>query len=120
MKKILLVEDQESIRELLKETLGGQAYQFFDADSAEQSVEIAKKQKPDLIIMDIMMPGNIDGLQATRMIKQNPETKDCLVILLTAKGQDKDRELGYEAGADEYFIKPFSPLELIKKVEELI
>ena len=70
--------------------------------------------------MDIMMPGTIDGLDATRIIKKDPELKDCKIILLTAKGQQIDKEKGFEAGADEYFIKPFSPLELIDKVEKVL
>jgi len=62
----------------------------------------------------------MDGLEATRVLKNDPETKDSTIIMLTAKGQEADREKGLEAGADDYFIKPFSPLELIKKVEEVL
>ncbi|GAI82366.1 unnamed protein product, partial [marine sediment metagenome] len=74
----------------------------------------------DLIIMDIMMPGGMDGLEATRILKNGPETKECQIVMLTAKGQSIDSEKGFEAGADVYFVKPFSPLELIKKVEEVL
>jgi len=84
------------------------------------AVDIAKAEKPDLIMMDIMMPGDIDGLEATRIIKSDPETKDCIVIILTAKGQETDKEAGFAAGADGYFIKPFSPLELMRKVDEVL
>jgi two-component system alkaline phosphatase synthesis response regulator PhoP len=70
--------------------------------------------------MDIMMPGKIDGLEAARILKNDPETKECAIIMLTAKGQTADLNKGYEVGADGYFTKPFSPLDLIKKVEEVM
>ena len=119
MKKILIVDDQLEVRELVEATLRGDNYEIFQAESGEKAIEIAKKEKPDLIIMDVMMPGGMDGLEATRRIKNNPDTKDCKVIMLTAKGQETDKEKGYEVGADDYFIKPFSPFELIRKVEEI-
>ena len=120
MKKILIVDDQLEVRELVEVTMRVGDYQILKAKSGEEAIEIVKAEKPDLIIMDIMMPGGMDGLEATRILKNDQETKDCKVIMLTAKGQHVDKEKGMEAGADDYFIKPFSPLELIKKVEELI
>ena len=120
MKKILIVDDQEEIRRLVDITLKVEDYQILQAESGEEAIEIVKAEKPDLIIMDIMMPGGIDGLEATRILKNDPETKECLIIMLTAKGQSYEREEGLAAGADDYFAKPFSPLVLIKKVEELI
>ena len=95
-------------------------YQIFLAESGEKAVSLAKSEKPDLIIMDIMLPGEMDGIEATRLIKNDAETKDCTIIMLTSKGQEADRETGLDAGALEYFSKPFSPLELIKKVEEIL
>ena len=120
MKKILIVDDQKEVRELVEVTLRTGEYNVLQADSGEQAVETAKSEKPDLIIMDIMMPGKFDGLEATRIIKNDPETKDISIIILTAKGQQFDKEKGFEAGASDYFSKPFSPLELIKKVEEVL
>ncbi len=120
MKKILVVDDQLEVRELVGVTLRSDDYQVIQAESGEKAIEVAKAEKPDLIIMDIMMPGGIDGLKATHIIKNNPETKDCKIIILSAKGQDIDKEKGTEAGSDDYFVKPFSPLELIKKVEEIL
>lgn len=117
MKKILVVDDQLQVRELVEVTLRGGDYNVIQASSGEEAVETVKKEKPDLVIMDIMMPGGMDGLEATKIIKNNPETKNCKVIMLTAKGQDDDIKMGEEAGADGYFIKPFSPLELISKIE---
>ena len=120
MKKILIVDDRLEVRELVEVTLRVKDYQILQASSGEVALEMVKAEKPDLILMDIMMPGGMDGLEATRTIKNNPETKDCTVIMLTAKGQQTDREKGLEAGADDYFVKPFSPLDLIKKVEEVL
>ncbi len=120
MKKILIVDDQMEVRRLVEITLRVEDYQILQAESGEKAIEIVKTEKPDLIIMDIMMPGGMNGLEATRILKNDPETKDSIIIMLTAKGQEADRENGFEAGADDYFIKPFSPLELIKKVEEVL
>ncbi len=120
MKKILIVDDQLEIRELVEVTLRTGEYKVLQAENGQSALDIAKSEKPDLIIMDIMMPGDVDGLEATRKIKDDPETKDITVIMLTAKGQQFDKEKGVEAGADDYFSKPFSPLELIKKVEEVL
>ena len=89
------------------------------SESGQEAINIVKAEKPDLIIMDIAMPGGIDGQEATRILKNDPETKGCPIILLTAKGQEIDRR-GFTAGADDYFVKPFSPLELIQKVEEVL
>lgn len=120
MKKILITDDQAEVRELVEVTLNIGDYLILQADSGEKAVEIAKTQKPDLIIMDIMMPGEVDGLEATRLIKNSPECDNCKIVILTAKGQQADKEGGYKAGADDYFAKPFSPLELINKVEEIL
>jgi len=120
MKKILIVDDQAEVGRLVEMTLKVGDYQVLQAKSGKEAIEIGKTEKPDLIIMDIMMPGDIDGLEATRVLKNDPETKDSKIIMLTAKGQETDREKGFEAGADDYFAKPFSPLELIKKVEEVL
>ncbi len=120
MKKILIVDDLIEIRELVGVTLRSDDYRVIQAESGEKAIEIARAEKPDLIIMDIMMPGEIDGLEAIRVIKNDPETKDCKIIVLSGKGQAVDIEEGSKAGADGYFVKPFSPLELIKKVEEVL
>jgi two-component system phosphate regulon response regulator PhoB len=120
MKKILIVDDRLEVRELVEVTLRVKDYSILQASSGEVALAMVKAEKPDLILMDIMMPGGMDGLETTRIIKNDPETKDCTVIMLTAKGQQADREKGLEAGADDYFVKPFSPLDLIRKVEEVL
>ncbi len=120
MKKILIVDDQLEVRELVEITLRSEDYKILQAKNAREAIETVEAEKPDLVIMDIMMPGEIDGLEATRLLKENSQTKDCKIIMLTAKGQTTDLDKGFTAGADGYFIKPFSPLDLIKKVEEMI
>ncbi|MBI5570700.1 MAG: response regulator [Desulfomonile tiedjei] len=120
MKKILIVDDSEEIRDLVTMTLRRADRHVIQAKTGEEAVELARREKPDLIMMDIMMPGPVDGLEATRALKGDVRTKDCKVIFLTAKGQTEDLEEGFEAGADDYFVKPFSPLALMKKVDALI
>ncbi|MZH02524.1 MAG: response regulator [Nitrospinae bacterium] len=121
MKKILIVDDNESIRNILNISLNNNCnLSIIEATSGPDAVEIALKEAPDLIFMDIMMPGNYDGIQATKRIKQNIKTKDIKVILLTALGREIDIENGFKSGADGYFVKPFSPSELVGKVDELL
>jgi two-component system, OmpR family, phosphate regulon response regulator PhoB len=119
MKKILIVDDNKEVRQLVKTTLGTDVYKLFEASNGQKAVESASRQHPDLIIMDVIMPGGIDGIEATRQIKNAPETADCLVIILTGSESDRSKE-GFEAGACDFIIKPFSPLDLINKVEELL
>jgi two-component system, OmpR family, phosphate regulon response regulator PhoB len=120
VKKILIVDDVEEIRDLVEKTLRRTDRQVFKADNGEKGVKIAIAEAPDLIMMDVMMPGSIDGLEATRFLKNHPQTRKSKIVLLTAKGQTVDREKGIEAGADDYIAKPFSPLELMRKVDEIL
>ena len=120
MKKILIADDLPEIRKLVRITLQAEDYQVLMAENGEKAIQIARALKPDLIIMDVLMPGKIDGLEATRILKNDPETKECPVIILTSKGEAADREKGLDLGAVEYFAKPFSPLDLINKVEQVL
>jgi CheY-like chemotaxis protein len=120
MKKILIVDDVSELRELVGKTLGRENCKILEAGNGEEAIKIAKAELPDLIMMDIMMSGTVDGLEATRILKKDPRTKDCKIVMLTAKGQPADIEDGVQAGADDYFVKPFSPLELMRKVDEIL
>ena len=121
MKKIIMIVDnQPEVRELVSVTLSSDGFTILQTDRGDKAVELAIQENPDVILMDVMMPGTVDGLEATRTLKNNPYTKDSYIIMLTAKGQKQDIEKGKQAGADDYFIKPFSPLELIKKVDEVL
>lgn len=120
MKKILVVDDKVEIRELMEVTLRMGDYDVFQAKDGAEALELARKHKPDLIIMDVMMPGELNGLETTRVLKNDPEFEMCKIIILSAKGQKNDIMQGFESGADDYFIKPFDPLDLIKKVEDIL
>jgi two-component system, OmpR family, phosphate regulon response regulator PhoB len=120
MKKILMVEDHSDIRKLIRMTLEFEEFEIHEASDGLTGVIKAQALHPDLILMDVMMPGEIDGLQACRRIRADAALKDTPVVLLTARGQAKDREVGMEAGATAYLVKPFSPLELIDLIEKLL
>lgn len=120
MKKILIVDDRIEPRELVEVALRSGRYQLLQAENGAKAIAIAREEKPDLIIMDVMMPGIINGLEATRALKNDPETNDITILMLTVKAQGEDRKKGLDAGAAGYLSKPFSPLELIKKVEEVL
>jgi two-component system, OmpR family, phosphate regulon response regulator PhoB len=117
MKRILIVDDDPNIRELVQMTLEADENDILEAESGEKAIEIARIEKQDLIIMDIMMPGNFDGLEATRRIKSAPETTNSRIVMLTAKTRQDDIAAGRQAGADGYPTKPFSPLALIDKTD---
>ncbi len=117
-KRILIVEDQEDVRELVTVTLSLSEYEILEAANGADAVAMVKESSPRLVLMDVGLPGGMNGLEATRIIKNDPDTCHCRVIMLTANGQQSDREAGFQAGADGYFTKPFSPLELIQRVEQ--
>jgi len=119
MKKILIVDDEEKVRRLIETTLSIGDFQIFQAKDGEEALKIAQEEKPALILLDIMMPG-MDGFKVCKRLKSNSETKSSCVIMLTAKGQKQDIEKGYAVGADDYFVKPFSPMELLNKVEKVL
>ncbi len=117
-KNILIVEDQEEVRELVKVTLSLGDYDIMEAGDGETALVLARSRQPELILMDVQLPGAVDGLAATRILKSEEATRRCRIIMLTATSQQTDIAAGYAAGADGYFTKPFSPLELIQRVEE--
>jgi two-component system, OmpR family, phosphate regulon response regulator PhoB len=120
MKKVLIVEDQEDIRELIRMSLELDAYEIHEADQGEHGLAKAQELKPDLMLLDVMMPGLYDGLEVCRRVKGDSALKRVKVVMLTARGQERDRQDAMRAGADEYLVKPFSPLELIKVVKDMV
>jgi len=120
MKKILIVDDQPAVLELVSVTLEIGPYQILTATNGKEALEIATKELPELLLLDVQMPGEFDGLDVCRQLKGNEATKGITIVMLTAKGQEWDREAGKNAGADDYFVKPFSPLALMKMVEEVM
>ena len=119
MKKILIVDDEERVRRLIETTLDIGDFQIFQAKDGEEALKIAQEEKPALILLDIMMPG-MDGFEVCKWLKSNSETKSSYIIMLTAKGQKQNIEKGYAVGTDDYFVKPFSPMELLNKVEQVL
>lgn len=120
MKKILIVDDEEKVRKLVEVTLSVGKLEILHASSGDEAVKIAREAKPDVILLDIMMPGRLDGYDVCSLLKKDPDTKDIYVIMLTAKGQKADRERGLAMGADDYFVKPFSPMELMDKIDSIL
>lgn len=121
MKKILIVDDQPAVRELVSVTLEIGPYKILTAENGDQALAIARADMPELILLDVQMPGgSVDGLDVCRLLKQDERTNRIHIVMLTAKGQDWDKQAGLEAGADDYFVKPFSPLELMNKVESVL
>ncbi|MDD5645088.1 MAG: response regulator [bacterium] len=120
MKKILIVDDQPEVRELVTITLKNENYKILEAKDGQESIDIIKKEKPDIILLDIMLPGEIDGFEVCRRVKQDEELKNISVVMLSSQGAKEDIKEGKCAGANDYFVKPFSPLQLIKKVEDLL
>jgi two-component system phosphate regulon response regulator PhoB len=120
MKRVLIVEDQADIRKLIRMTLEFEDYEIQEASDGASGLRVARDFKPDLMLLDVMMPGELDGLQVCERIKRDDTTRHIRVVLLTARGQARDRETGRDAGADEYLVKPFSPLQLIETIERLL
>ena len=117
--KVLVVDDEEDILELLKFNLSREGYQVTCATSGEQALRLVRSENPDLIVLDLMLPG-IDGLEVTRRLKNDPDTKNLPIIMLTAKGEEADIVTGLELGADDYITKPFSPRILLARVRAVL
>ena len=119
-KKVLIVDDHIDIRHLVSITLDCSNYQLLQAASADEALALLINNPPDLIVLDVMMPGKMNGFQLCEYIKNNPLYCSIKVILLTAKGSQKDIDEGNRVKSDAYLVKPFSPLTLLKKVDELL
>ena len=119
MKRILVADDEVHIVRILRFNLERANYQVITASNGEEAYQVAVRERPDLIFLDVMMP-KIDGYQVCRMLREEAGLKDIPIIMLTAKGQESDEEMGRAVGANLYMTKPFSPKELIEKIKELI
>ena len=118
-KTILIVEDDKNIAKLVKYNLEKAGYQCLTTITGEEALDIAHSRSVDLMILDIMLP-KMDGLEVCRNIKTDEERNHIPVIMLTAKGEEVDRVVGFELGADDYVVKPFSPRELVLRVKALL
>jgi DNA-binding response OmpR family regulator len=119
-KIILIVDDQGELRKLVRMTLEFGDYELHEAENGQRALELSKVIQPDLVILDVMMPGDINGYQVCEKLKQGQNKKVPYVLLLTARGQKSDIEVGERVGADNYLVKPFSPLELIDNVKKAL
>jgi len=116
---ILVVDDEEDIRELVALNLDREGYQVLACDTGECALELSRAKKPDLIVLDLMLPG-VDGLEVCRRLKTDPDTRQIPVVMLTAKGEEADIVAGLEIGADDYVAKPFSGKVLVARVRRLL
>jgi DNA-binding response OmpR family regulator len=117
--KILVVDDEIYIVHILDFSLGMEGYEVITALDGEQALERLKADKPDLVVLDIMMP-KLDGYEVCKVIKSNAATKGTPVILLSAKGRNVDQKMGFDVGADDYITKPFSPRKLVERINQLL
>ena len=119
MKRLLIADDEDGIRALVRMTLDGESLEILEAADGDEAVTLARDNLPDVILLDVMMPGR-SGLDVCRTLKSDPATAAIPVVMLTAKAQTADREEGRAAGADDYLTKPFSPIELLHKIDDLL
>lgn len=117
--KILIVEDEKDIVKMLDYNLKREGFRVLAVNDGEHALSLATKELPDIIILDLMLPG-IDGLEVCKMLKSQSKTKDIPIIMLTAKAQESDKIVGLELGADDYLTKPFSPRELIARIKAVL
>ena len=117
--EILIVEDEREIAQLIEQTLTREAFTCSIAHDGITALELFQQQQPDLVILDLMLPG-LDGLEVCTRIRQQPYNKDPYILMLTARGEEIDRVIGLSTGADDYLVKPFSPRELVARVRALL
>lgn len=118
-KTILLVDDEPHVLEVLRVTLEDLGFSLLEAEDGPRALQVAREQKPDLVILDVMLP-SMSGLDVCRTLHEARDTEQIPIILLTARSGEEDEKAGYEAGADRYLAKPFSPLTLQSEVVRLL
>jgi len=118
-KKILIADDNENIRDALTYLLEDEGYALSMAKDGSDALKKVREFHPDILFLDIMMP-EMNGYEVCRVIKNDPKLKNIYVIMLTAKGQVAEQERGKEVGADEYIVKPFSPMEILSKIKNIL
>jgi DNA-binding response OmpR family regulator len=116
---VLLADDDPGLRRLIGTTLGNEDFDLLHATDGEEALQLARERRPEVVLLDVNMP-KLDGFEVCRHIKSEPETAGIKVVMLTARGADVDRAEGREAGADDYFIKPFSRVQLLNKIYALL
>jgi len=117
--KILVVDDEADILEIVGYNLKKEGYKVLTTDNGKEAIEVASKEKPDLIILDVMMP-EMDGMETCHQIRNLPKLKDTLITFLSARGEDYSQIAGFDAGADDYITKPVKPRVLVSKVKAIL
>jgi len=118
-KKIVIIEDEPDILEVLSYNLKREGFEVFSAINGILGLSLVEKELPDLVLLDLMLPG-MDGIEICSTVKKNPATQNTLIIMVTAKGEESDIVLGLGVGADDYISKPFSPKELVARVKAVL
>ena len=118
-RKIIIVEDEEDIREIIQYTLNREGYKAFSVDNGQDALQMIRETIPDLVLLDLMLP-DLSGIDICRHLKSNLETEDIRIVMVTAKGTEADIVLGLSLGADDYVTKPFSPRELLERVKAVL
>jgi CheY-like chemotaxis protein len=116
-RKLMIVDDVGELRKLVRLTLSYGVYRMYETDNGKDALEMAKTHHPDVMILDVTMPGGINGLQVCETLKKDPELRSIFIVMLSARGQKSDIEAGRQAGADAYIVKPFRPDHLIEVIE---
>lgn len=119
MARILVIEDEPDIQQVLDYNLREKGHKVFIAGGGKQGLEIAREKRPDLVLLDLMLP-DIPGTEVCKTLKTDPALKNTQVVMLTAKGEEIDRVVGFEVGADDYVVKPFSVRELVLRIRSLL
>ncbi len=119
MARILVIEDEPDIQQILDYNLREKGHKVFIAGKGEEGLRIAREKRPDLVLLDLMLP-DIPGTEVCKTLKSDPTTRHAQVVMLTAKGEEIDRVVGFELGADDYVVKPFSVRELLLRVQAIL
>ncbi len=119
MNRILIADDEDSLRLLIRTTLESPEFTLLEASDGKTALEMARREVPDLIVLDWMMPGR-NGIEVAKELRADPRTAGIAILMLTAMGQEQDRKQGLAAGVQAFLVKPFSPLELLERVQAIL
>ena len=119
MAKVLIADDQANMRQLVRVTLESGHFEILEASDGDAALEVARREHPDLVFLDWTMPG-VSGVEVCRALREEPSTAGTRIVMLTARSQADDRETAQAMGADDYITKPFSPIQLLEKVRDVL
>jgi DNA-binding response OmpR family regulator len=119
MSKVLIAEDEASVRALIRTTLDSGGFEIFEVEDGGSAIETARRERPELIFLDWSMPGK-SGIEVCRELRAGDNSEQTRIVMLTARRSDEDRRAAIEAGANDYITKPFSPLQLLDKVSDVL